>query len=53
MTANALAAEGMRLMTSMVGRHPPLFRVYVVLSDLVNRKTGMIRHLTSYAHSTE
>jgi hypothetical protein len=33
-TAEALAAEGTRLMTSKVGRHPHLFRVYVVLSDL-------------------
>ena len=30
-----------------------LFRVCVVLSDLVNRKTGIVRHLTIYAHSTE
>ena len=53
MTAGALAAEGTRLMTSMVGRQPHLFRLYVALSDVVNRKTGVMRHLTSYAHSTE
>ena len=52
-TAEALAAERTRLMTSEVGRRPHLFRVYAVLSDLVNRRTGIMRHLTIYAHSTE
>ena len=52
-TAEALAAEETRLMTLKVGRHPHLFRVYVVLSNFVNRKTEMMRHLTIYAHSTE
>ena len=52
-TAEALAAEGTRLMTSKVGRHPHLFRVYVVLSNFVNRKTEMMCHLAIYAHRTE
>ena len=52
-TAEALAAEGTRLMTSKFGRHPHLSRVYVVLSDPLNRKTEMMRHLTIYANGTE
>ena len=52
-TAGALVTERTVLMTLKVGRHPHLFRGYVVLSDLVNRKTEMVRHLTIYAHSTE
>ena len=52
-TAEALAAKRIRLMTSKVRRHPHLFRVYVVLSDFVNRKTKMMCHLAIYAHNTE
>lgn len=49
-TAKALAAEGMNLITSKVGR---FFRVNAVLSNFVNSQTRKMLHLTVYVHSIE
>jgi hypothetical protein len=52
-TAKALAAEVTKLITSKVGRFTSPFRVYAVLSNLVNSRTRKTFHLTIYAHNTE